>query len=55
MIELEPHCYLVGFDKKDEYVIGSKLDERIIISIELYYLEGEKYLRIKTLPINFVI
>lgn len=59
MIEIEQNCYLACFDKKDQYAIGETIEGKTIISIELYYLDdGEelkKYIRIKTLPINFSI
>lgn len=59
MIELEKDCYLIDFDKKDKYSIGSIFMGKVIISMELYYYLDEhagdldKYIRIRTMPINF--
>lgn len=59
MIELEKDCYLVSFDKRSEYSVGSMFMGKVIVSIDIYYLDNrqdlDKYIRIKTLPINFSI
>ncbi len=61
MIELEKDCYLVNFDKRNEFSVGSMFMGKVVVSIELYYLDEpynkdlSKYIKIKTMPINFKI
>lgn len=55
MIKIDENCYLVDFSKKDELCVGGLFQGKTISCLELYYLEGEKYLKIITLPNNFVI
>ena len=55
MIEIEKDSYLVDFSKKEEFFIGSRFLGNAIIALELYYLEGKKYLKITTCPVHYVI
>lgn len=55
MIQIEENCYLINLEEKDKYSVGYRLFEKTIVSMELYSLEGEKYIKITTVPINYKI